>query len=241
MPWSVTADLDQSPPASADASTRSDPGAARGCRRPRSRRGCRSAVTSWPRSPQTAGPRSPPEASVICLRVGRGAGSGRRPRRPPRPRATGRGVGQRLVALQPGQVDQVLDQAGQPGRPRAASARRTGGPPRGRRRRPSTASASSDSAPTGVFSSWLTLATKSRRTASTRRASVQVLDQHQHQPRSPAGRPGRTTARASPRPVPRRGRSSSTCADLAVPAGLRGPSCSIWSTASRPPLTSPRA
>ncbi len=35
----------------------------------------------------------------------------------------------------------------------------------------STASASSDSAPTGVFSSWLTLATKSRRTSSTRRAS----------------------------------------------------------------------
>ena len=34
------------------------------------------------------------------------------------------------------------------------------------------ASASRDSAPTGVLSSWLTLATKSRRTASTRRCSV---------------------------------------------------------------------
>ena len=37
---------------------------------------------------------------------------------------------------------------------------------------PSMASASSDSAPTGVFSSWPTLATKSRRTASVRRVSV---------------------------------------------------------------------
>ena len=55
---------------------------------------------------------------------------------------------------------------------RAASGRRTGAPPPGRRRASSMASASRDSAPTGVFSSWLTLATKSRRTASTRRASV---------------------------------------------------------------------
>ena len=36
----------------------------------------------------------------------------------------------------------------------------------------STASASSDSAPTGVLSSWLTFATKSRRTTSTRRSSA---------------------------------------------------------------------
>ena len=37
---------------------------------------------------------------------------------------------------------------------------------------PSTASASSEMPPTGVFSSWLTFATKSRRISSTRRAWV---------------------------------------------------------------------
>ena len=44
----------------------------------------------------------------------------------------------------------------------------------------STASASRARPPTGVFSSWLTFATKSRRTASSRRASRAVVDEQQH-------------------------------------------------------------
>ena len=53
--------------------------------------------------------------------------------------------------------------------PIRAANRRTAG---GSSAASSTASASSDSAPIGVLSSWLTLATKSRRVCSIRRAAV---------------------------------------------------------------------
>ena len=62
--------------------------------------------------------------------------------------------------------------AGRAGRPRAAMRAAKRCTASGSSAAPSIASASSDSAPTGVFSSWPTLATKSRRTASMRRASV---------------------------------------------------------------------
>ena len=56
----------------------------------------------------------------------------------------------------------------------------------------STASASRLIAPTGVFSSWETFATKSRRIALDPPLTGAVLDERQDQPRSlPAARPGR--------------------------------------------------
>ena len=83
------------------------------------------------------------------------------------------GRGQRLGALQPGQLQQLLDQPGQALRlvvdalgERGRDGLRVVGSAS------SSVSASSCSAPTGVFSSWLTLATKSRRTRATRCASV---------------------------------------------------------------------
>ena len=94
-----------------------------------------------------------------------------------------------------------------------------------------TASESSESAPTGVFSSWLTLATKSRRTASIRRASVRSSTSSSTS-REPSGATRAETARASPRPAPRRGRSSSTWR-ISPSRRVSRAICSIWSTASR--------
>lgn len=102
-----------------------------------------------------------------------------------------------------------------------------------------TASDSRDSAPTGVLSSWLTLATKSRRTASMRRASVRSSTSSSTS-REPSGATRADTARASPRPVPRRGRSSSTCR-ISPSRRVSRAIFSIGSTASLPPRTSPRA
>lgn len=102
-----------------------------------------------------------------------------------------------------------------------------------------TASESRESAPTGVLSSWLTLATKSRRTASMRRASVRSSTSSSTR-REPSGATRAETARASPRPVPRRGRSSSTCR-ISPSRRVSRAMWSIGSTASFPPLTSPRA
>ena len=102
-----------------------------------------------------------------------------------------------------------------------------------------TASESRESAPTGVLSSWLTLATKSRRTASIRRASVRSSTSSSTS-REPSGATRAETARASPRPVPRRGRSSSTCR-ISPSRRVSRAMCSIGSTASLPPRTSPRA
>lgn len=102
-----------------------------------------------------------------------------------------------------------------------------------------TASESRDSAPVGVLSSWLTLATKSRRTASMRRASVRSSTSSSTS-REPSGATRAETARASPRPVPRRGRSSSTWR-ISPSRRVSLAMFSIGSTASRPPLTSPSA
>ena len=94
------------------------------------------------------------------------------------------GVGQRLGALQPGQLEQLVDQPAEPGRlvldalgEPAGGGHVLGGVGAGAASTwssvaSSSASASSCSAPIGVFSSWLTLATKSRRTRATRCASV---------------------------------------------------------------------
>ena len=89
---------------------------------------------------------------------------------------------QRLGALQPGQLQQLLDEPAEPGGlvldPLGEPAGGDEVLGRGRARASagsvasSSASASSCSAPTGVFSSWLTLATKSRRTRASRCASV---------------------------------------------------------------------
>ena len=92
-------------------------------------------------------------------------------------------------------------------------------PPRGRRRRPATASASSASAPTGVFSSWLTLATKSRRTASTRRASVRSSTRARARRRELSGAT-RARHRAAPRPRGWARQLEVGLADLAVAAHL---------------------
>ncbi len=69
----------------------------------------------------------------------------------------------------------------------------------------STVSASRASAPTGVFSSWLMLATKSRRTSSTRRLSVWSSASSRISPPSPtAGPSGATrTAKLVARPLNR--------------------------------------
>ena len=102
-----------------------------------------------------------------------------------------------------------------------------------------TASERRESAPTGVLSSWLTFATKSRRTASMRRASVRSSTRSSTR-REPSGATRAETARASPRPVPRRGRSSSTWR-ISPSRRVSRAIWSIGSTASLPPRTRPRA
>lgn len=102
-----------------------------------------------------------------------------------------------------------------------------------------TASESRESAPVGVLSSWLTLATKSRRTASIRRASVRSSTRSSTS-REPSGATRAETARASPRPVPRRARSSSTCR-ISPSRRVSRAMLSMGSTASLPPRTRPSA
>ncbi len=102
-----------------------------------------------------------------------------------------------------------------------------------------TASDSREIAPTGVFSSCDTFATKSRRTASMRRASVRSSTRSRTS-REPSGATRAETARASPRPVPRRGRSSSTWR-ISPSRRVSRAMWSMGSTASLPPRTSPRA
>ena len=122
--------------------------------------------------PKTSSPGVPPVTIVDPLGVGvdrAGVDGDARSRR--RRDDRGRRL-ERVVALEPGQLDDLLHQ---PGEPVALGEHPAGEPLDGLRvlaRRRATASASSRIAPTGVFSSWLTLATKSRRTASTRRSRV---------------------------------------------------------------------
>ena len=82
------------------------------------------------------------------------------------------GLGQRIVRLQPGQLDDLADQVGQPGGLDPHPASRTGAPPAGRRPRPRPPRPAARWRRSGVFSSWLVLAMKSRRVSSTRRAVV---------------------------------------------------------------------
>ena len=95
-----------------------------------------------------------------------------------------------------------------------ACAWRTGARPRGRRCASSTASASSEMPPTGVLSSWLTLATKSRRTCSTRWASVRSSTSSS---RWPVLR-GATRARTVSNPRPNGPRASSRSCSRITPS-----------------------
>ena len=72
-----------------------------------------------------------------------------------------------------------------------------------------SASASSDIAPTGVLSSWLTFATKSRRTASTRRASVRSSTSTRTRV-EPSGATRASTSRVAEPNGPRRSSSSAS-------------------------------
>ena len=84
-----------------------------------------------------------------------------------------------------------------------------------------TASESRESAPTGVFSSWLTFATKSRRTASMRRASVRSSTRSSTS-REPSGATRAETASASPPPRAAAWQIQLDLAYLAVPPGVAG-------------------
>ena len=188
------------------------------------------------------GPASPPTTSVDRRARRRPAGSGRRPRRRPSSTSTSSGRASGVGDLQPGQLDDLVDQAASAASPRAASARRTGAPPRGRRRRPRPPRRAAPAPPTGVLSSWLTLATKSRRTSSSRRASVRSSASSSTCAGARAARPGRRTSepaaaerpagqlqlpsRISPSRRTARARSRSSACDELGPAdqpeGVRG-------------------
>ena len=82
-------------------------------------------------------------------------------------------IADRLLAeLDAGQLQQVVDRAGDAVRLVDHPRRRCAGRLASRSSSSASVSASTASAPTGVFSSWLMLATKSVRTASTRRRSL---------------------------------------------------------------------
>ena len=101
-----------------------------------------------------------------------------------------------------------------------------------------TASASSRIAPTGVFSSWLTLATKSRRTASTRRSRVRSstsASTRRGAERRDAGGDVRATGAVG------RGQDQLGLADLAVAAHLRDQRRPARATTSVLPRTRPKA
>ena len=114
----------------------------------------------------------------------------------PRPRAAACGqvdrvrFAERGGDLQPGQVDDLLDQPGQAVGLDAASARRTARRPRGRRRRRAPPRPAGRAPPTGVLSSWQTLATKSRRISSTPARLGAVLDEQQDVVRAERRDPG---------------------------------------------------
>ena len=169
MPWSVTA-ISPTParPRAADG----DPGALRGSRSTALASRLTSAVTSWASPPRTTRPVRPPTTMLDAASAAASSRVRSTASATTASTSTASSAGQRLGALQPGQVDELADQPGQPVGLAPASGRRSAAPSPGRRPPSSRASASSASAPTGVLSSWLTLATKSRRTASTRRASV---------------------------------------------------------------------
>ena len=205
------ADLDQWPSPAPVPHDR-DPACPRGCSATALSTRLPSAVTSCRSSPMHLQPGSPPATRVIPL-ASRGqpaAVDAPRPRR--RRRRPGVGAAQRVVALQPGQVDE------RPGPARASRSdsccirpanRRTAS---GSSAASGSASASSDSAPTGVLSSWLTLATKSRRTASTRRASVRSSTSTSTSGRAERGDPGQRRCRVAGRTG--RGGSSSSASRI---------------------------
>ena len=100
-----------------------------------------------------------------------------------------------------------------------------------------TASASSRIAPTGVLSSWLTLATKSRRTASTRRSRVRSSTSASTS-REPSGATRAVTWRAG---AAGRRHQQLGLADLAVAAHLADQVGQLVGRPAESPRTSPMA
>ena len=141
------------------------------CTSPRSRRGCRAPTTSCRRSPSTATPSGTVEhRDHRCERASdSGERSIDRSRHDVDDRAPGRGPAPHRARC--GTAPSGRRSCGPRGGIRRPSARRRDGRP-SRSSSSASASASTASAPTGVFSSCLMLATKSVRTASTRRRSV---------------------------------------------------------------------
>ena len=126
------------------------------------------------------------DADVVLHGAAR-APAPRRPRRRAAARpATGSGVQRRLAGVDPGEVEQVLDEAGSSappgrGRPRASRGR-------GCRRRRRGSRARRRAPASGVRSSWLTLATSSRRCRSTAaRSRAIVLNARASSPTSSLG------------------------------------------------------
>ena len=110
-------------------------------------------------------------------------------------------------------------------------ARRSDGPPAGRRPSLAPPPTAATSAPTGVFSSWLTLATKSRRTASSRRSAVWSSASSRTRPleggepdvearaaRCRGGRAGTSISSSRTSPSRRTCRASSTSVSIAQPS-----------------------
>ena len=131
------------------------------------------ATTSSGWSPKTSARHRRRTATRDALRRRRRPGSGRPPRRPPRRCRRSTSALQRRRAPAAGESSMIsLVMSREPlGLDREAT-RRTASPASGSSAAWSSASASRLTAPIGVFSSWLMLATKSRRTSSSRCASV---------------------------------------------------------------------
>ena len=137
---------------------------------------------------------------------------------------------QRVVALQPGQLDDLLHQPGQPVALGLHPAGEAAAPPRGRRRPPATASASRlERADRGLQ----LVADVGDEVAADRldpALAGAVLDQRQHQPAAQRGDPGGDVRAARPRGRGHRPARSRGSARRGVPAG---PGRRARATASR--------
>ena len=117
------------------------------------------------------------------------AGTGRRASATTSSTATGSACGQRRRRPAAGTARSAPGPVGSAGSPRAASGRRTGAPPPGRRPRPRPPRPAATAHRPGSSARGDTLATKSRRTSSTRRGLGAVVDEHAAPGRRRAGRP----------------------------------------------------
>ena len=111
MPWSVTL-ISTAPARAADGD--GDAGARRGCTRRRSRAGWPAAVTSCASLPSTTSPQVAAAHQGDAAGGGEGAGAVEGLARRRASTGTGAGLGQRVGALQAGQVDELLHQPAEP-------------------------------------------------------------------------------------------------------------------------------